>query len=90
MTNDPPRIGEWLRRRDTGRWARVVHIAKMGASNPMSGVPLFVDDVILNYGPGWDTVCSGNAYFWTKWERFDVSSAARTAIATALGQADLP
>jgi hypothetical protein len=80
-----PKLGEWLRRKDTGVFAQVDHIAALGIANPPVGMPLYEGDVVvvLRYGPGHDCVTPGGPYFWTKWERFDVERAARKAIRIA-------
>jgi hypothetical protein len=85
-TDDVPKLGEWLRRRDDGRFARVDHIMVAGKTPEfMSPGPLYDGDVVLNYRPGVDVVTSGGAFFWTKWERFDVKKAAKKAIEVAHG-----
>ena len=84
-TDEVPKIGEWLRRRDTGRFARVDHIAEIGKPNPSASAPLYEGDVVLNYGPGHDAVTSGGPYFWEKWERPDTETFTRTAIAVGCG-----
>ncbi len=80
---DVPKPGEWLRRRDNGKFARVHHIASLGVENPRTCAPLYEGDVIMRYGPGRDCVTSGGPYFWSKWERVDVERAAEVALREA-------
>ena len=81
---DPPKVGEWLRCRDGRRWAQVYGIAVKGEMAPLMGLPMYVGDVAMEWGPGRYRVTSGGAFFWTRWERVDLNEAARVAIETAL------
>lgn len=83
---DPPQIGEWLRCRDSKRWAQVYGIGMAGKPSPLMGFPIYVGDVVLEFGPGSYRVSSGGAFFWTKWERVDLDAAARVALEEALSQ----
>lgn len=81
---DPPKVGEWLRCRADQRWAQVCGIAVKGKSAPLMGLPMYVGDVAMEWGPGRYRVTSGGPFFWTKWERIDLNEAARVVIETAL------
>ncbi len=81
-----PELGEWLRRKNDGRWAQVDHVARMGAPNPPTMMPLYEGDVIMRYSVGMTSICSGGDYFWARWERVSVEEAARVAIDVAHGQ----
>ena len=84
--NGPPSLGEWLRRRDNGAWAQVSHEALLGVYNPPTPMPLYEGDVIMEYSPGHTSICSGGAYFWSRWERVEVEDLAQLAIRDAHGQ----
>lgn len=81
---DPPKVGEWLRCRQDRRWAQVYGIAVKGERSPLMGMPMFVGDVAMEWGPGSYRVTSGGPFFWEKWERVDLDDAAREAIEAAL------
>jgi hypothetical protein len=83
VNTEAPKLGEWLRRKDNGAWARVDHIAETGKYNPPTMVPMHEGDVILKYcgtRNGVTSVCSGGAYFWTKWERVDPAHVAKVSL----------
>jgi len=68
--DDVPRLGERLYRRDTGESAEVTHVCEAGRIPPMSlCAPSYDGDVVMQYGPGRYSVCSGGAYFWQRWKR---------------------
>jgi hypothetical protein len=81
-----PELGEWLRRKDDGRWAQVDHVARVGQYNPPTMMPLAEGDVIMRYGAGLTSICSGGDYFWARWERVSTTEAARIAIDVAHGR----
>jgi hypothetical protein len=81
-----PELGEWLRRKDDGRWAQVDHVARVGQHNPPTMMQLVEGDVIMRYSVGHTAVCSGGEYFWARWERVSVAEAAHVAIDAAHGQ----
>jgi hypothetical protein len=83
-TEESPQVGDWVRRLDDKRVGQVDHVAALGKPNPPTVWPLYQDDVIVRYAEGSESFCSGGAYFWTKWERFDPKALAHQAIEEAL------
>lgn len=84
---DPPRVGEWLRCRESRRWARVYGVAVRGERSPLVGMPMYVGDVAMEWSNGHYRVTSGGPFFWERWERVDLDAAAREAIGAALLEA---
>ena len=82
---DPPRLGEWLRRKDTRIWAEVEWIAVTGGSHAY-GLPIRVGDVVMCQGPGRWCVSSPGKYFWDRWERVAPDEAAKVAMQEAAKQ----
>jgi hypothetical protein len=83
--NGPPTVGEWLRRRDDGKWAMVSHVARLNVYNPPTPLPMYEGDVIMEYSPGRTNVCSGGTFFWSKWERLEPEDMAQIAMKDAHG-----
>jgi hypothetical protein len=82
---DPPRVGEFLRCRENGRWAQVYGIAEAGKPFPLWGMVGYAGDVVLELGPGYYRVSSPGKFFWDRWERADLDDLARLALCEALG-----
>jgi hypothetical protein len=80
---DPPRIGEWLRCIENGRWAEVVEIASVGFRTTI-GLPLYVGDIVMRFGPGVYRVSSPGKFFWERWQRVELDALAKEAIRIAL------
>jgi len=87
LFNEPPRIdvGDWVQRLDDKRIGEVIYIAIAGRACPFMTVgALYHGDVIVEYAFGLTCVCSGGAYFWTKWRRVDPEAMAALAMNAAL------
>jgi hypothetical protein len=80
---DPPRLGEWLRLRSTREWAEVEYIAVAGKSTWPYGLPMYVGDIVMRFGPGRWRVSSPGAFFWERWERVALDEAAKQAMEEA-------
>jgi hypothetical protein len=82
---DDPKIGECVRRKDDRRAGRVV-----GVGTPESPVHVrgmregLTNEIVVEYSPGYTTICTRGPFFWTRWERIDIQAMAQAVMREGL------